>query len=98
MIAQDVGISRISQDNPLHLTVWPNPATHLVNMSAVNLNSQTKTLMIVTDILGKAVLQYDYQNKTELKESIDMSALSKGLYFIKISNDNRQAVYRIQKE
>ncbi len=91
-------ISAVSANNPLGLNVWPNPANSQLNFSAGNLNPESVTHVTVVDVLGKTILVNDYNNKMELKESLDISSLSKGLYFIQISNDNRQAAYRILKD
>lgn len=94
----DVGISPVSENNPLGLSVWPNPAGNVFYFSAGNLNSNSVTRISVIDLLGKTVLQNEFNGKTELKETIDISSLNEGLYFVKVSNDSRQATYRIFKD
>lgn len=93
-----VGLSPVSQNNPVALNVWPNPANSQLNIAAVNLNSQSATQLTITDVLGKVVLQSSYANKSELKETLDLSGFSKGFYFVKVMNDDKQAVYRIVKD
>lgn len=93
----EVGISEISQNNAVGLSVWPNPAGNQVNFSVNNLDAGNVTKLTVTDILGKPVMQSSYYAKTELKETIDLSNISTGVYFIKVTNNNKQSVYRIVK-
>jgi hypothetical protein len=96
-LPQDVGIAQFSRNNPIGLTAWPNPFNNQLNFAAGNLNSEMPTKVSVTDVLGNQLLQTNYLNKSELKESLDFSTLEKGLYFITISNNNKQSSYRIIK-
>jgi len=93
-----VGIQQVSQNNPVALSVWPNPSSGQLNFTAGNLNSKNPTLVNVVDMLGKTVLHYSYSNKSELKETLDLSELSNGVYFIKVSNATNQSVHRIVKD
>lgn len=96
-ISTSVGINQLSQNNPVGLSVWPNPFNQNINFAVSNLNVSSLTKVAVVDLLGKTVLQADYSAKSELKESLDLSAMSPGVYFIKVSNDNKQSVYRVVK-
>lgn len=96
-LPQNVGIAEFSRNNPIGLTAWPNPFNNQLNFAAGNLNSEMPTKVSVTDVLGNQLLQTNYLNKSELKESLDFSTLEKGLYFITISNNNKQSSYRIIK-
>jgi hypothetical protein len=97
-ITAPVGIKSISQNNLLGMHVWPNPFTGRFNFAVSNLNTESATVLTVMDVLGKVILQTSYSNKVELKESIDLTSASKGIYFLKITNDNKQAVYKIVKD
>ncbi len=90
-------VRQVSANNSLGLSVWPNPFKDGFNFSVNNLNSQSLTQLQVVDVLGKVVLQYNYANKNQLKETVDVSELSSGIYFIKLSNNNNQSVYRVVK-
>ena len=52
----------------------------------------------VTDVLGRTLKVNTYYNRSELNEELDLKETSKGIYFIQLSNGNKQAVYRIVKE
>lgn len=97
-IADVVGLKKISQNNPVGLNVWPNPFNDRLNFKADHLDAGSVTTVKVNDVLGKTLLSLNYQNKSELNESIDLSQLSKGIYFVSLSNNNRSAVYRIVKD
>ena len=92
-----VGLKQVSANNPVGLAVWPNPFNNQVNFEVNNLNNKTQTLLSVVDLLGNTVMHYNYSGKSELKESLDFSSLSNGVYFIKIVNDAKQSVHRVVK-
>lgn len=96
-ISTAVGLSQVSQNNAMGLTVWPNPFNSTIYISAGNLISSANTRVEVRDVLGKLVLSADFNNKTELHESFDFSLLSQGVYFIQVSNNNKNSAYRIVK-
>jgi Metallo-peptidase family M12B Reprolysin-like/Secretion system C-terminal sorting domain len=93
-----VGVSEISKNNPVGLSVWPNPVNSNLNFAVANLNSNNETNLEVLDVLGKVVLKNNYIGKSNLKGSIDMINVASGVYFIKVSNNNYQSVYRVVKE
>ena len=96
-IVSDLGVHQISKNNPIGLSVWPNPFTNQINFAANNLNSESLTEVKIIDVLGKTIVQFNYNHKSELNETLDLSKLSSGMYFINISNNSKQSVYRIIK-
>ncbi|MDP3557153.1 MAG: M12 family metallo-peptidase [Bacteroidota bacterium] len=96
-ISINVGLNQLSKNNPVGLSVWPNPFTNQISFAAGNLNSESITDVKIMDVLGKTVFQTKYNNKTEINETIDISSVSAGLYFISVTNNNKQSVYRIVK-
>ncbi|MDO9000685.1 MAG: M12 family metallo-peptidase [Bacteroidota bacterium] len=96
-ISINVGLNQLSKNNPVGLSVWPNPFTNQISFAAGNLNSESITDVKIMDVLGKTVFQTKYNNKTELNETLDISNVSAGLYFISVTNNNKQSVYRIVK-
>ncbi|MCW3075727.1 MAG: hypothetical protein JWO32_336 [Bacteroidetes bacterium] len=97
-ISTAVGINQVSQNNPVGLTVWPNPFNNEVHIAAANLLPSALTTLKVVDVLGKTVFTAVYTNKTELRDNLNLSNLSSGVYFISITNNNQHAVYRIVKD
>jgi|688.fasta_scaffold24067_2 hypothetical protein len=96
-ISISVGLNSLSKNNPIGLSVWPNPFTNQLNFAVGNLKIESNTEVKVMDVLGKTISQYSYTNKTELNETIDLSNVSNGVYFLKVTNNNKQSVYRIIK-
>ena len=96
-ISISVGLNSLSKNNPVGLSVWPNPFTNQLNFAVGNLKIESNTEVKVMDVLGKTISQYSYTNKTELNETIDLSNVSNGVYFLKVTNNNKQSVYRIIK-
>ncbi|MBX3164105.1 MAG: T9SS type A sorting domain-containing protein [Bacteroidetes bacterium] len=92
------GIRKISVTNPMGLSVYPNPSDGKFTVSAADLNASHQTKLVVQNVLGQTVFESSYIGKTELKETIDLSALSQGVYFIKVSNNGRQSAYRVIKD
>ena len=67
------------------ITLYPNPATDMLNIKVGSSNSLPKTYKIY-NMLGQIVLQ---QSVGELSDLIvNISSLRKGVYFIKIAADN----------
>ena len=96
-ISISVGLNSLSKNNPVGLSVWPNPFTNQLNFAVGNLKIESNTEVKVMDVLGKTISQYSYTNKTELNETIDLSNVSNCVYFLKVTNNNKQSVYRIIK-
>ena len=96
-ISISVGLNSFSKNNPIGLSVWPNPFTNQLNFAVGNLKIESNTEVKVMDVLGKTISQYSYTNKTELNETIDLYNVSNGVYFLKVTNNNKQSVYRIIK-
>lgn len=66
------------------IRIYPNPAKEnfmIKNSSYLNLKSAK-----VYDISGRNVVEYDISNGSKIK-SIDVSGISRGVYFIKIASD-----------
>lgn len=66
------------------IKIYPNPASTYINIEGQNLKSAT-----IVDVLGKTVLR---QVLAENQTNIDINKLSKGTYFITVS-DNKEKIY-----
>ena len=97
-ISDQVGLKKISGNNAVNFNAWPNPFSTKVNISAGNLDMSSVVEVKVTDVLGRTLKVNTYYNRSELNEELDLEETSKGIYFIQLSNGNKQAVYRIVKE
>jgi len=73
-------LSLIDFDNDFPFSVYPNPSNDFVSLRALN-DSETYNLTIIS-ITGAVVYTSDFISNTV----IDVSGISKGIYFINISN------------
>lgn len=73
-------LSLIDFDNDFPFSVYPNPSNDFVSLRALN-DSETYNLTIIS-ITGAVVYTSDFISNTV----IDLSGISKGIYFINISN------------
>ena len=90
VIVSGVGIETYTKDGK-GITLYPNPATN-----TLNIESSTKfSEVIISDILGNVVIRQRAYNHAV---SVDVSGLGKGLYFVKLLNENGFVVKRFLKE
>ncbi|MDW5290828.1 T9SS type A sorting domain-containing protein [Formosa sp. PL04] len=87
-----LGIETKESTTPDRLFVSPNPAT---NSITIDFKSSNTAKMQIIDYLGKTVISDDIQNGMK---SIDLSHLSSGLYFIKISDEQETFIRKIIKK
>ena len=74
------------------LSIFPNPTNNIVNVSGLE-NAQQLTLL---DVTGKVV--YNNTSISANNITIDISAASKGLYFLQIKTDSGIESYKIVKQ
>jgi hypothetical protein len=76
--------------NESTINIWPNPATHQINIEQNNLEI---VKIEIIDMMGVMLKSYP-----ELKKTIDISGLSNGIYFVKITTgDNKIKIRKILK-
>jgi adenine C2-methylase RlmN of 23S rRNA A2503 and tRNA A37 len=73
--------------------LYPNPSQNDVTISISNSSSEIKYQII--DYSGKIVRENLIQNSKEF--TIDISDLAKGLYLIKLKNDENNAIGKLIK-
>lgn len=86
-INEDSSLSTKNLENNLEASVYPNPATKVVNISTASGNAETK----VYSITGKLLFSTN-------KNQVDISALSAGMYVLKIVDGNSFNTSRIIKK
>jgi hypothetical protein len=94
----DVNVKVIGKNTINGLQVWPNPFKQSLFVSAANLDAKSTTDLLVTNVLGEVVWKSTYKNKTQLGEELDLTHLAGGVYFIRLSNGNQQAMYKVVKD
>ena len=75
--------------NYINLRIYPNPATHILYMEGDFL----KASVSIFDITGKQLV-----SKPLLNNQLDISPLTKGLYFLKLSTPEGSVVRKFLKE
>ena len=78
-----------SSNNNLDLYVYPNPSNGLFTVSVTGVNDHAK--MTIMNIAGQIVYSKDFA--TSFTDNIDLSAMAKGLYIVRIA-DNNNTQYR----
>lgn len=94
-ITDVVSVADITDENS-QLQVFPNPSAGIFNISMDELSSDNHNLT-VTDITGKVV--YTEQLKVanrQLRSTIDLSHLSKGVYVLEITGEQQTTSTKLQ--
>jgi hypothetical protein len=84
-----VGLKKNTSD--VAVSVYPNPFSSVLNVQA----SESKYKLLITDITGKSIFT---ANSNEMKNQIDMSLLSPGIYFAEIEIGNNKIIRKIVKQ
>jgi len=72
-----------------NVRIYPNPAE---NELFIDLADDTKTRAVITDMSGKEIHSV---NLSEMHNRLDIQALRKGIYFLKLKNDKFEIVEKI---
>ncbi|WP_395043939.1 T9SS type A sorting domain-containing protein [Flavobacterium sp.] len=71
---------------------YPNPTSDFVTISLKN-NSDAINSVVVYDVLGKLIMTVK-PNSTAVSETIDLSSVNSGLYFIEVITENNLKVVK----
>ena len=74
---------------------YPNPASHILNISGSNRMQLVSQIQILS-LDGRLLMQQKPANTTA--PQVDISALPKGMYLCKITNDNQQETIKFLKQ
>ena len=72
-----------------NISIYPNPVNDILN---IKLKDNQKISFVITDINGREII-----SKTSNDNNINVSNLKKGIYFVKITNDNSSITKKIIK-
>ena len=92
--SQPTGILPVSSAS---VKVYPNPAKNEVFIELPNANGAEYTNYTITDVLGKQITMGTIANNSPLQK-IDVDQLSKGYYFIQLSNNVEAKTFKFIKE
>jgi hypothetical protein len=77
-----------------NIAIYPNPSKGIFNVSMGNITPKT---IEVYDVTGKIIYsRKDFQNNAK-EVSVDLSAASSGIYFVKIASEDQSVAKRIIK-
>ncbi len=85
----NTGQSIAEAGEPFSLSVAPNPSTGMVSVQ-INCNEAIRSIEVV-NMLGATVYTDNSGNKTA---TLNLSQLPKGSYFIKVTSEKMNGVYR----
>jgi len=87
------GINHVVNNENIQL--FPNPATDKITLSwGKNINSQIQVNIV--DVAGRVAQTVSYNNMTaNAQQTIDISKLAKGVYFVKIRSANSEMVEKL---
>lgn len=74
--------------------VYPNPTSGLIKISSKNTNLSIDAVSL-SDVLGKEIASHLFKVSNS---TIDISPLSKGLYFLKLKSNDMEKTFKIIKE
>lgn len=91
-VTSTTGFDKITAETD-NVLIYPNPANDKLNISLKNNRFQTASIV---DLVGKTMGEYSLKS---MEESIDVSNLAQGIYFITLSDDhNNHEVIRFVKD
>ena len=77
-----------TEKNIENVEIFPNPAHSILNIE-LTLNKPTNTIINILDLSGKIIYsETKYNPVGKINNSINVSSLSKGIYFLRIVSDN----------
>lgn len=82
-LIDETGIAEGKLDN--NISLYPNPSTGIINLKYMNDNNHVISLSVI-DITGRTVWQKEV-NGYKNNESIDLSHITKGYYFLEVTNE-----------
>ena len=82
------GISSISVQN-VYITLFPNPSSDVVTLGIPFEGSKE---ILITNALGELI---QHRSTTELVEYLDLTTVTKGIYFIKILSGSKQITSKL---
>jgi len=87
-----LGTTQIYENGDFAVRIYPNPADDVLN---IDFGKQQKISLLLTDVNGKAILN---QRLTGLRNQLDISALGKGVYFLKLEGEGFLKIEKIIKQ
>jgi hypothetical protein len=88
-----VGTNTMDQSKTENLTINPNPAKDIITISSPLITENTN--LSVCNVSGEKVME---RQLTEKEAQLDISALPRGVYFVRVQNEKMVEVEKMVKE
>lgn len=90
------GIGALTGLDKANLTIFPNPATNMVNV-AYDFTTTTTAAIRISDVTGRVVLNQELGKQTPGAQqfSVDVNALNNGIYSIELVTENERAISKL---
>ncbi|NVN93774.1 MAG: T9SS type A sorting domain-containing protein [Bacteroidetes bacterium] len=76
--SQSITVSEIERNNPIQFSIYPNPANNYIHIFATDNDETTSCKIVITDILGKQLINFSFDNCDS--KQISVSNLKDGVY------------------
>jgi PKD repeat protein len=79
------------------IMLYPNPTTGILNIEALFGESRRIVTVQVSNLTGSVLFTKQYNNVGEIKDQIDLSSFSQGVYIVNIQDDTGVTIRKILK-
>ncbi len=86
----------IKENDLFNISIYPSPTKGIVNIN-INNSIQNNLQIEVINLTGKVIYKEQLNNKA-VKRQINLAEYSKGIYFIKITNDKESFIKKVVVE
>lgn len=93
IINTTINVGHATVENPLFITMYPNPSNGIVKIKLNNISNDTYNLHIY-NYLGKLVYIKDGLNSELI--NLDLKHLSKGVYFVELANKSERTIQKLE--
>ena len=86
-----LSVTGILNQNDINIKIYPNPANNILN---IEFEKDVKGMLGIYTTKGNKVIEKRIDSK---KETLNLSSIDHGVYFMRITIDNKTGVYKIIK-
>ena len=80
------------------VTIYPNPTSDLINIKLYTDRKYFTSELQIIDLNGKMIMEKQIQLKALIPETINISDLNAGLYFLIFTLDNNKQYLKLIKQ
>ena len=93
-----LGISAFQNSSENNIEIYPNPAKDELLIKYLSSKAKGNSEITITNTMGQVVFNYAFELFPYASQTIDISGLQRGIYFIKIMNDEKIITKKIIKQ